>query len=227
MEIEENQQEGSQNEKTFFTQLEARVIACLMEKHLTTPNNYPLTLNSLVLACNQKSNREPVLNLTQGQVEHTANVLRDRNLVGIDYAGRANHITHRVMNALNLDRKKQSILTVLMLRSPQTLNDLKMRTNRMVDFEDVNEIKNILDDMINTDESYIVQIPKAPGSREDRYSHTLCGKVEITHPQKNSNSHSTETPVKAKNELDSILNRLKKLESRVEELESTKNKLSE
>jgi uncharacterized protein YceH (UPF0502 family) len=219
MEIEENQQEASQSEKTFFTQLEARIIACLMEKHLTTPNNYPLTLNSLVLACNQKSNREPVLNLTQGQVEHTANTLRDRNLVGIDFAGRANHITHRVMNALNLDRKKQSILTVLMLRAPQTLNDIKMRTNRMVDFEDVNEIKNILDAMINTDESYIVQIPKAPGTREDRYTHTLCGKIEIVQPQQTFQSHSTEAPIKAKNELDSILNRLKKLEARVEELE--------
>jgi uncharacterized protein YceH (UPF0502 family) len=218
--------ENNHKDKTFFTQLEARVIACLMEKQLTTPNNYPLTLNSLVLACNQKSNREPVLNLTQGQVEHTANILRDKNLVGIDFTGRANHITHRVMNALNLDRKKQSILTVLMLRVPQTLNDIKMRTNRMVDFEDINEIKNILDEMIKADESYIVQIPKAPGSREDRYSHTLCGKVEILQPQNNSLSHSTETPAKAKNELDSILNRLKKLESRVEELESTKNKLS-
>lgn len=227
MEKEESQQEESQNERTFFTQLESRVIACLMEKHLTTPNNYPLTLNSLVLACNQKSNREPVLNLTQGQVEHIANTLRDRNLVGIDFTGRANHITHRVMNALNLDRKKQSILTVLMLRAPQTLNDIKMRTNRMTDFEDVNEIKSLLDEMINADKSYIVQIPKAVGSREDRYTHTLCGKIEIAQPQQVTHTQDTETPIKAKNELESILNRLKKLEARVEELESTKNNLAD
>lgn len=215
METEE-QEKG----KTFFTQLEARVIACLMEKHLTTPNNYPLTLNSLVLACNQKSNREPVMNLTQGQVEYTANTLRDRNLVGIDYAGRANHITHRVMNELNLDRKKQSILTVLILRAPQTLNDIKMRTNRMDEFEDVNEIKGILDEMITQDESYIVQIPKAPGSREDRYTHTLCGEVEIQQTlQPTTESLQSSTPVRKTNEMESLLNRLKRLEARVDQLE--------
>ncbi len=211
--------EENEIEKKFFTQLEARVVACLMEKHLTTPNNYPLTLNSLVLACNQKSNRELVMNLTLGQVEHTANTLRDRGLVSIDYAGRANHITHRVMNELNLDRKKQSILTVLMLRAPQTLNDIKMRTNRMVDFHDVNEIKETLDNMISSDESYITQISKAPGSREDRYTHTLCGELEAPQQQTATPVSST-MPGKNINEIESVLNRLKKLEARVEELES-------
>lgn len=218
MNIEPEDKLEKQVEKTFFTQLEARIVASLMEKQLTTPNNYPLTLNSLVLACNQKSNREPVMNLTQGQVEHTVNFLRDKDLTGVDYGGRSNHITHRVMNALNLDRKTQSILTVLMLRAPQTLNDIKMRTNRMVDFEDVNEIKTILDKMINADESYIVQIPKAPGSREDRYTHTLCGKVEI--PQTPVGQPPSQSSTRSTNELESLLNRLKRLEARVEELES-------
>ena len=208
--------EDNNNQKTFFTQLEARIVASLMEKQLTTPNNYPLTLNSLVLACNQKSNREPVMNLTQGQVEHTVNTLRDRNLAGIDYAGRANHITQRAMNELQLDKKKQAILTVLMLRAPQTLNEIKMRTNRMVDFEDVNEIKNTIDEMITRDNSYIVKIPKAVGSREDRYTHTLCGDIKI---EKSEVFEPQPTQKRTTNELESILNRLKKLETRVEELE--------
>ncbi|MCF6318301.1 MAG: YceH family protein [Proteobacteria bacterium] len=212
--------ETNQQEKTFFTQLEARVVASLMEKQLTTPNNYPLTLNSLVLACNQKSNRDPVMNLTQGQVEHTVNVLRDKNLAGIDYAGRANHITHRVMTELKLDTKTQSILTVLMLRAPQTLNDIKLRTNRMVDFDDVNEIKIILDEMIDRDDSYVIQTPKALGSREDRYTHTLCGEVKFEQKQVIAKQiPSSHTSTRNINELESLLNRLKKLEKRVEELE--------
>jgi len=165
--------------KTFFTSLEARIIACLMEKHLTTPNNYPLTLNSLLLACNQKSNREPVMNLTEGQVGHTVNTLKDRDLIGIDYGGRSNHISHRVMNALKLNKKKQSILTVLMLRAPLTLNDIKARTNRMVEFEDANEIHQILEDMMGGDRPLVVCIPKAAGSREDRFTHLLCGDIEM------------------------------------------------
>lgn len=213
-------EEEAKEKKPFFTQLEARVVASLMEKQLTTPNNYPLTLNSLVLACNQKSNREPVMNLTQGQVEHTVNILRDNNLAGIDYGGRANHITHRVMDELNLDRKAQSILTVLMLRAPQTLNDIKMRTNRMVDFEDVNEIKTILDEMIAREDSYVVQIPKASGSREDRYTHTLCGELKITQTQTiKSNTPQAAMPTRGVNEIESLLNRLKKLEARVDQLE--------
>ena len=89
--------------EVFFTSIEARVIACLMEKQLTTPNNYPLSMNSLLLACNQKTNRVPVMNLTEGEVGHTVSQLENRNLVGVDYGGRANHVTHRVMTEFNID----------------------------------------------------------------------------------------------------------------------------
>ena len=166
------------NTKAFFTQLEARVIASLMEKHLTTPNNYPLTLNSLLLACNQKSNREPVMNLTEGQVGHTVNSLKDRGLVGVDYGGRSDHISHRVMGTLNLNKKKQAILTVLMIRAPLTLNDIKARTNRMVEFDDLNDIHDTLDKMMQGDEPMVVCIAKTAGSREDRYTHLLCGEIK-------------------------------------------------
>ena len=113
------------NEKTdpYFNPLEARVIGALMEKHLTTPQNYPLTTNSLVNACNQKSNREPVMKLTEGQIGHTVNGLVERKLAGIDYGERANKITHRVCNELNIDRKQQALITVMLLRKAQTLND--------------------------------------------------------------------------------------------------------
>jgi uncharacterized protein YceH (UPF0502 family) len=172
-----NTENNETNKKSFFTSLEARVIACLMEKQLTTPNNYPLTLNSLLLACNQKSNREPVMDLTEGQVGHTVNTLKDRGLIDIDYGGRSNHISHRVMNALSLSKKKQAILTVLMVRAPLTLNDIKARTNRMVEFDDLNDVHETLDKMMDGDDPMVVRIPKVAGSREDRFTHLLCGEV--------------------------------------------------
>lgn len=181
------------NNKSFFTSLEARVIACLMEKQLTTPNNYPLTQNSLMLACNQKSNREPVMELTAGQVGHTVNVLKDRDLVEIDYSGRSNHIGQRVMGTLNLNKNTQAILTVLMVRAPLTLNDIKARTSRMVDFEDINEIQQNLDKMMEAEIPLVVRIQKSAGSREDRFTHLLCGEVSTvskTKSMQTSESHS-------------------------------------
>jgi len=148
-----------------------------MEKQLTTPNNYPLTQNSLMLACNQKSNREPVMELTEGQVGHTVNTLKDRDLVEIDYGGRSNHISHRVMGTLNLTKKKQAILTVLMVRKPLTLNDIKARTSRMVEFNDLSDIHNTLDSMMHADRPLVIRIEKSAGSREDRFTHLLCGKI--------------------------------------------------
>ena len=180
MEAETNIQENSENEeKPFFTLLEARVIASLMEKHLTTPNNYPLTMNSLTNACNQKSNREPVMNLTEGQIGHTINLLVERKLAGLEYGERANKITHRVCTKLDLDRKQQAVLTVLMLRTPQTLNDIKTRTARMADFSRIEEVQDVINSLIEREKSLVILIPKGAGRREERFTHTLCGEVKI------------------------------------------------
>ncbi|MGK0269374.1 MAG: hypothetical protein ACI88H_000005 [Cocleimonas sp.] len=179
----ENQSQAEDNSnqtEAYFNALEARVIGALMEKHLTTPQNYPLTTNSLVNACNQKSNREPVMNLTEGQIGHTVNGLVDRKLAGIDYGERANKITHRVCNELEIDRKQQALLTVMLLRSAQTLNDLKMRTARMVEFDDINDIHETIHSMINRDMPLAVLIPKGSGRREDRFTHLLCGEIDIS-----------------------------------------------
>jgi len=175
-----NETEEQEVAKAFFSAIEARVIGALMEKHLTTPQNYPLTTNSLVNACNQKSNREPVMKLTEGQIGHTVNALVDRKLAGIDYGERANKITHRVCNELDIDRKQQALLTVMLLRSSQTLNDLKTRTARMVDFDDLNDLHNSLNAMIDRDSPLAVLIPKGSGRREERYTHLLCGEVDIS-----------------------------------------------
>ncbi len=199
------------NETPFITQQEARVIASLMEKHLTTPNNYPLTMNSLTNACNQKSNREPVMNLTEGQIGHTINVLVERKLAGLEYGERANKITHRVCTELDLDRKQQAVMTVLMLRKPQTLNDIKTRTARMADFLDIEEIQNVVNSLINRQNPLAILIPKGVGRREDRVAHTLCGKVDI--------KENTNEPIMA----DAIVvenKRLDELEARITAIEA-------
>ena len=211
----ENQTNSENQSKAYFTEIEARVIASLMEKQLTTPNNYPLTMNSLMLACNQKSNREPVMNLTEGQVGHAVNQLENRDLVGVDYGGRANHITHRVMTALDIDRPQQAILTALMVRKPLTLNDIKNRTNRMVDFADVNEIHATLKKMMDREQPLVLHIPKPAGSREDRYTHLLCGDVDLAALDLTSKPSTT---VRNSDELEALKNRIEKLETQVEKL---------
>jgi uncharacterized protein YceH (UPF0502 family) len=204
------------NTEAFLNALEARVLACLMEKQLTTPNNYPLSMNSLLLACNQKSNRVPVMNLTEGQLGHTVNQLEDRNLLGVDYGGRANHVTHRVMTVWDIDRKQQAILAVLMVREPLTLNDIKTKTGRMEDFAGIEEVKAVLDSLMDRDEPLVVRLPKAPGSREERYTHLLCGEPDVE-----------EVLTQVKTVSTGKTGRIDALEQRVEQLEAQVKQLME
>ncbi len=169
--------ENMANNEALFTAEEARVIACLMEKQLTTPHNYPLTLKSLVVASNQKSNREPVMRLTEGEVGHIINLLEEQGYVSIEYGERAYRVYHRMRSKLTLEPKQQAVLTVLMLRKPQTLNDLKARTSRMADFSGTEGIEEILVDFMQRDTPLALRFPAASGRREDRYAHTLCGEV--------------------------------------------------
>ena len=214
--INEDFDDQGQIEKAFFTPIEARVIAALMEKHLTTPNNYPLTMNSLKNACNQKSNREPVMNLTEGQIGHTITELVERKLAGLEYGDRANKLTHRVCTALDIDRKQQAILTVLMLRKPQTLNDLKTRTARMVDFAAINEVLSTINSMIEREQPLATLIPKGAGRREDRYAHTLCGEVNIEDIAKDAKEPIvTETLPVNSDRLDALEARIAVLEAKL------------
>jgi len=204
------------NTDAFLNALEARVLACLMEKQLTTPNNYPLSMNSLLLACNQKSNRVPVMNLTEGQLGHTVNQLEDRNLLGVDYGGRANHVTHRVMTVWDIDRKQQAILAVLMVREPLTLNDIKTKTGRMEDFAGIEEVKAVLDSLMDRDEPLVVRLPKATGSREERYTHLLCGEPDVE-----------EVLTQVKTVSAGKTGRIDALEQRIEQLEAQVKQLME
>jgi uncharacterized protein YceH (UPF0502 family) len=170
--------ELNQHLKATMTKTEARVLGCLMEKQLTTPNVYPLTFNALINACNQKSNRDPIMTLSPGEVEHTAKELDLRGLVRIDYGERTHRVSQRMSATYQLDDKKQAILTVLMLHYPQTLNDIRRRTERMVEWSDGSEIELILLEFIEQEPPLVMLIPKGEGRREERYAQTLCGKID-------------------------------------------------
>ena len=203
-----------------LTAHEARVLACLMEKELTVPDNYPLTLNSLTLACNQKSNREPVMQLHEGEVGHLAKELASRDLLRIEYGERVHRFEHIVRKAWALDKRQQALLAVMMLRAPQTLNELKVRSKRMVEFESHEDILLTLESLNKSNEPMMLHLPKGPGQREDRYTHLLCGDIEPI-------------PLQVKQEFVPPLDqdKLSELETKMQELmkrvEALENKLTE
>ncbi|WP_043311830.1 YceH family protein [Pseudomonas sp. ML96] len=150
---------------------EVRILGCLIEKQATTPETYPLTLNSLVLACNQKTSREPLMNLTEGQVGQALRALEGRGLIRLVMGGRADRWEHRVDKALELVKPQQVLLGLLFLRGPQTINELLTRSNRLYQFEDPAEVQHQLERLGGRDMA--VLLPRQSGQREDRYMHQL------------------------------------------------------
>ncbi|EGA70648.1 hypothetical protein VISI1226_16093 [Vibrio sinaloensis DSM 21326] len=166
--------------------VEARVIGCLIEKEVTTPDYYPLTLNSLTSACNQKSNREPVMNLSDTEVQEAVDSLIARRLVSDEsgFNSRASKFQHRFCNTefgdLKLSKQEKAIACCMLLRGPQTPGELRTRTNRLADFSDVKEVEAVLDNMAARDAgALVVKLPREAGKRESRYMHLFSGDVDI------------------------------------------------
>lgn len=207
-----------------LTDSQARVFASLIEKHLATPNSYPLTIHSLVTACNQKTNRQPVMALTEGQVGHICNELVTLDLARIEYGSRANKVSHLAMRALNLSREDIAVLCILMLREPLTLNEIKARTEKMVAFESIEKVKATVQGLLNRTYPLLVLIGKGPGRREDRYSHTLCGEVDV---ESFTFDSAASAPRQSAPSVDSeTLKRIEALEARVESLEKMLDELT-
>lgn len=181
--MEENQTTEEQNAvaddgQPMLTDVEARVLGALMEKQLTTPDAYPLTLNSLVTACNQKTSREPVMNLENGAVQRCLNQLRDRSLVEVEYGSRAERYRQRLSRALHQAKEEHAIFAVMMLRGPQTVSELYTRTQRMFEFDSPGDVEDLLDKLLGRLKPLIRKMPRQPGMREDRYMHLLCGEPD-------------------------------------------------
>jgi uncharacterized protein len=169
-----------------FSPNEARVIGCLIEKEITTPDQYPLSLNALTNACNQKTNREPVLELAEATVQQTVDALMKKHMVSdrsAGYGGRVTKYKHRFCNtefgSLKFSKQELGIICVLLLRGPQTPGELRSRTNRLCEFADADEVETTLKLlMAREDGPFIARLPRAAGARESRYAHLFCGRFE-------------------------------------------------
>ena len=162
-----------------LTALEARVLGCLIEKAATTPEVYPLTLNAAQLACNQKNNRDPLMHAELGAVGQALRTLEDKKLVRVAHGARALRYEHTIDAALNLTTRSRAVVALLLLRGPQTQAELLTRTARLADFPDNAILGDTLDRLIAREPALVVRIGRAPGQREDRYMHLLCGAVSV------------------------------------------------
>jgi uncharacterized protein YceH (UPF0502 family) len=154
-----------------LTAVETRILGCLIEKQATTPEAYPLTLNALVLACNQKTSREPLMNLNPGQVGQGLRSLEGRGLARLVMGSRADRWEHRADKTLELVAAQVVLIGLLLLRGPQTVNELLTRSNRMHDFDDAEQLQHNLERLITRE--LVCLLPRQAGQREDRYMHLL------------------------------------------------------
>jgi uncharacterized protein YceH (UPF0502 family) len=168
---------------------ELRVIGALVEKQLTTPDQYPLTLNALLAACNQSSNRDPVVHYDTGTVETVLMTLKDKGLLRWVYPSHGRSVTRyrQILDeATGMDARQLALVAVLMLRGPQTPGELRARTERMASFGSVDEIERELEVLGRGEEPFVRRLPQRPGQREARYAHLLGGEVadvpEVTAP---------------------------------------------
>jgi len=166
-----------------LTPIEARLLGCLLEKEITTPEQYPLSLNTLLNACNQKSNRVPVMNLTESEALAILDGLLTRRLVAEMGGSRVSRYKHRFCNTefgtLKFTPQQLGIVIVLLLRGPQTPGELRSRTNRLCEFSDVQEVEQVIQSLLTRDEPLLVKLPREPGRRDARYAHLFSGEVEI------------------------------------------------
>ncbi len=159
---------------------EARILGCLIEKAAITPEVYPLTVNAIVAACNQKTSREPVMHLETGAVAHTLRRMEDSGLVKVAPASqRAIRYEHRFDAIYGVTARQRALLCALLLRGPQTLVELHTRTERIADFPAIDDVRDSLDRLMQREPTLIVRIPRGPGQREDRYMHLLSGPIDI------------------------------------------------
>ena len=157
---------------------EARVLGCLIEKEATTPDAYPLTVNAAHVAANQKTAREPVMALDPGDVHHTLRQLEAKRLAKQGFSSRAERYEHRTSAFFSLPQPQVALLGLLLLRGAQTVHELYARSERLAKFADADDVRHHLERLIQRQPALVVQIPRGPGQREDRYAHLLCGPVD-------------------------------------------------
>ena len=200
-----------------LTDIEVRVLGALIEKDMTTPEYYPLSLNALVNACNQKSNRNPVVAFDEPTVARAIESLREKKLALV-LTGREHRVPkyrHWAWETLGLGPREMAALCVLMLRGPQSVGELKGRTQRMYNFDDLASVEVCLDHLAERrPEPLVVKLARQPGTREPRYAHLLAGEVRLAEPEAQPAAVQTLAPQ------DTSAERMAKLESDIDELRS-------
>lgn len=205
--------------------IEMRVIGCLLEKEITTPDQYPLSLNALVNACNQKSNREPVTQLSESVVQDAVNALVDRGLV-TEITGSHSRVCkyqHRFCNTefsdLQLSSAETAIICLLFLRGAQTPGELRSRSGRLHSFQSLDEVASALQSLqTKTGGPYVCQLPREPGKREQRYQECFCSESE--RPQANVSVSNEEYTQQLKERVLELEAQVEKLNERIQELEN-------
>lgn len=180
---------------TPLSPLQARVLGVLVEKHKTVPDTYPLSLNALVAGCNQRNNRDPVMNVTEAQVQEAIDALHRRSLVSQSSGARVARFEHNVGRALRVPDQAVALLAVLMLRGPQTAGELRINSERMHRFADISSVEAFLEELATRPDAQggalVVKLPRQAGTREQRWAHLLAGPVDIAD---SAPSHITELP---------------------------------
>ena len=168
-------------DKVELSAREVRVLGCLIEKELSTPDYYPMTLNSLTTACNQKTNREPVVEYEDSDVIEALDSLQRKRLVGNASSthGRAAKYRHALAEAMNLSEPQRAVLASLLLRGPETVGELRGRTSRLHEFDSLEEVEAVLEKLIRREPPLAMQLPRRPGQKEARYAHLFAGEPEF------------------------------------------------
>ena len=162
-----------------LSEIQARVLGCLMEKKETTPEQYPLTTNSLRLACNQKTARHPVSNYSEGEVGRAVRELIALGLVREAWGARVAKYEHDAGKALGLQGKALAVLCSLILRGPQTLSEIRTNAQRLHAFEDLDDVQHMLRRLAEHEPPLVLCLPRQPGQKEERYVHLLCGQPDL------------------------------------------------
>jgi uncharacterized protein YceH (UPF0502 family) len=200
--------------------IEARVLGTLMEKARTVPDSYPLSLNALLLGCNQKSSRDPVMELMEADVVKALADLKERNLVRENSGSRVTRFEHNFQRGVGVPEQSAVLLGLLMLRGPQTAGELRLNTERWYKFADISSVEGFLEELQDRSAekggSLVVKLNRAPGAREQRWAHLLCGPVDETQLVTGTVLRSVDF---------STQERIERLELEVAHLRSTVNKL--
>jgi uncharacterized protein len=173
-----------------LTPLEVRVLGVLFEKQATVPDSYPLSLNALVMGCNQKTARDPVMNASDDEVLAAIDSLKALHLVLEGSGTRVVRFEHNLARGLNVPSQAAALLAVLALRGPQTSAELRLNCERLHRFADISSVDAFLDELANKDPARVVKLPRAPGAREARWAHLLCGAT--ANPATTSSAASTD-----------------------------------